>query len=198
MKKRILLTLLVIALLTGCSNSNQAELKNEIEQLKTENQSLKNELEQYKLREEAFNDKEQIEADKISDDKEASIDSNNDELPHVKVEDLALDATMDKELNSADVAYITMEYKNDSKYPIVAFNLKANLKDSNETEYYSTYDTVMPGETSPKFKGFAPKTLKKEDVEFLTIDYNYIKDKKEYSVEYDSKLGVYEVMEYTD
>jgi len=44
------------------------------------------------------------------------------------------------------------------------------LKDKNEKTYLSTYDTVLPGETSPKFVTFAPDTGKKEDMEYLMYE----------------------------
>ena len=47
-------------------------------------------------------------------------------------------------------------YTNNSKYPITSYTAKVLLKDTNDTTYLSSFDTVMPGETSPSLKPSVP------------------------------------------
>lgn len=88
-----------------------------------------------------------------------------------------------------------MTYTNNSKYAISGFTLTALLKDSNEKTYYSCYDTVLPGETSPNFESFGPKTLNKNDVEFLEcqITITDSQGNTQY-ITYDYKLKSYRVL----
>ncbi len=58
----------------------------------------------------------------------------------------------------------------------------------------------MPGEKSPNFDSFGPKTSKKEDIEFLELEYK-IKDKKSgknYLITYNYKLDEYDVLEMSE
>ncbi|NLJ98257.1 MAG: hypothetical protein GX320_03190, partial [Tissierellia bacterium] len=62
--------------------------------------------------------------------------------------------------------------------------------DQNDTTYLSTYDTVMPGETSPKFESFGPETQDPDDYEILTLEITArTEDGNDLYIEYDFKLN---------
>lgn len=54
--------------------------------------------------------------------------------------------------NSIGTVYADVTYTNNTPYPVTSYQLTVLLKDSNEKQYYSCYDTVLPGETSPDRK----------------------------------------------
>lgn len=96
--------------------------------------------------------------------------------------------------DSIGTVYADVTYTNNSKYTLGSFQLKALKKDTNEKSYYGSYDTILPGETSPKFTGFGPKTKNESDLEILEIQYTLVDSsgKKTY-VSYDTKLKIYKV-----
>lgn len=101
------------------------------------------------------------------------------------------------EPNSIGTVYMEATYKNNSKYPITSYSAKILLKDKQETAYLSNHDTVLPGETSPKFDCFGPDTGKEEDYEILTLDVRARLDNgKTLKIEYDFKLEEAEWSEY--
>jgi hypothetical protein len=66
------------------------------------------------------------------------------------------------------------------------------LKDSNKTTYLSDYDTILPGETSPKFNSFGPKSMKMDDIQILKYEITIAKeDGSKTHLEYDNKLKQY-------
>lgn len=94
------------------------------------------------------------------------------------------------EPNSIGTIYMEATYTNNSEYPITGYSLTVLLKDKNEKTYLSTHDTVMPGETSPKFDSFGPATGKDEDYEILTLDLTArTEEGNKLYIEYDFKLG---------
>lgn len=130
---------------------------------------------------------------------EETVTEENDDVL-VKVEELPYEFTIDEEPDSADAVYAHYTFTNNSKYPVVGFNLTIKLKDVNENTYASIYDTVMPNETSSSFETFAPKNSNKDDMEFLELEYNVknTDNGKEYSITYDYKLKEYEVLELAE
>jgi hypothetical protein len=110
----------------------------------------------------------------------------------VTIEDLPLDITIQKPDSIGNV-YMTAKYKNNSTKNIVGFQISVLLKDKNEKVYLSNYDTVLPGETSPNFETFGPKSQSKSDIEFLkysiTIANN---DGSKTNITYDPKLNTYD------
>lgn len=118
---------------------------------------------------------------------EVEVEENNAEIP-IYPDDIMADITI-LEPNSIGTVYMEATYINNSEYPITSYSAKILLKDKNETTYLSTHDTVLPGETSPKFKCFGPETGKNEDYEILTLDVRARLDNgKTLSIEYDFKL----------
>lgn len=134
--------------------------------------------------------------------KKSSNDAQEDvslekELPF-ELEDIAPEITI-REPDSIGNVYLDATVTNNTEYPITSYSAKVLLKDSNETAYLSTHDTIMPGDTSPKFNGFGPKTENEEDYEILTIELRAkSEDDKILKVEYDLKLNRVEWSEYDD
>lgn len=94
------------------------------------------------------------------------------------------------EPDSIGTVYMEATYTNNSAYPITAYDMTILLKDTNEKTYLSNYDTVMPGETSPKFDCFGPETLDANDYEILTLEVTArTEGGEDLYIEYDFKLG---------
>lgn len=111
--------------------------------------------------------------------------------PPLNIEQLPLDIQF-KEPDSIGNIYMEATYTNNSNKNIVGYNATILLKDTNKTTYLMTYNTVLPGETSPSFNAIGPKTKKKEDIQILkyeiTISNN---DGTKTNLEYDNKLKQY-------
>ena len=115
-----------------------------------------------------------------------------EEKPEAKVtkDELPLEFTI-KKPDSIGNVYMDAVFKNNSKYPVTSFDATVHIKDSNETVYFSTYDTVMPGETSAKFEASGPKTGKAEDYEVIKLEYKIETDNGPVVIDYDYKLNKY-------
>lgn len=156
MKKLIILFVcgIILVSLVGC-NSNENEIRDENNNTAVESKA------------EDKIDKETNIADKQSETKK-----NN---PIVTIEELPVQVTI-LEPNSIGTRYMEATYTNNSKYTIQGLNITILLKDKNEKTYLSTYDTVLPGETSPKFETFAPETGKVQDYEYLVYEITVAKE----------------------
>lgn len=94
------------------------------------------------------------------------------------------------EPDSIGTVYMEATYTNNSKYPIIAYDMTVLLKDTNRKTYLTCYDTVLPGETSPKFESFGPSTRDPNDYEILKLEVTAIaEDGENLYIEYDFKLG---------
>lgn len=114
------------------------------------------------------------------------------EQPPVMIDELPMNVTI-LEPDSIGNRYMEATFTNNSKYAIKGFNVTVLLKDKNEKTYLGTYDTVMPGETSPKFESFAPATGNSEDIEYLQYEITVIDENgEEIYLTYDVKLKTYE------
>lgn len=114
------------------------------------------------------------------------------EQPPLTIEDLPVDFTI-KNPDLIGNVYMDATYKNNSDKNIVGFNVTVLLKDSNETTYLCSSDTVLPGETSPNFETFGPKTLNRNDIQFTKYNITIANDdgSKTYLI-YDPKLDQYD------
>lgn len=106
------------------------------------------------------------------------IDVTVEELPYRIVEQAP---------DSIGVVYGKGTFTNNSKYPIKMFDLEGVLPSTNEPTYFTSSDTVLPGETSSNFENFYEKNMR-----INKISYTYLKDGKEVYVEYDVKLNSYD------
>lgn len=123
----------------------------------------------------------------------SATSSVNEEKPPIEMKDVYFDITI---LPPDIIETIWMEatYKNNSKYPITYLDATVLLKDTNEKVYLTSIDTVLPGETSPVFKTFGPKSLNSNDIDFLTCTFKIRNDSgDETYVSWDLKLGTYEI-----
>lgn len=129
---------------------------------------------------------------------EKTEDINYESTPVVTIEELPYTIEIENPTpDSAGSVYGIASFTNESEYPIVGFTLVATLLDTNENTYYSTYDTVMPGNQSPNFDSFAPSTGELSDLEVKVVEYTIrLDDGSEQMIEYDTQLESYEVFYY--
>ncbi|MDO5028717.1 MAG: hypothetical protein Q4E36_05570 [Bacillota bacterium] len=124
--------------------------------------------------------------DKLEDEGDSKEDS-----PLVTVDQLPYSLEIE-EPDSLGYVYGFVTFTNNSAYPITGFELTFHMKNKNEKAYFTTYDTVLPGEISPKFKTFSEEN--KEDMELIKV---FIKarndDGKDVLIYYDVKLDEYNV-----
>ncbi len=112
----------------------------------------------------------------------------------VTIEDLAYKLTIQPP-NSIGTIYVDATYTNNSKYTLGAFQIIYLDKSKNEKRYLFNHDTVLPGETSPKFDTFGPSSGRESDIEVLEIKYTLVdKEGKRTWVDYDAKLKIYKVL----
>lgn len=170
----LLITLIILIGLVGCSSRSSDDSINNSN--KSEDQST------------AFNKK----GDKDNKNKleETRIDKNKME-PIVTIEELPLSIII-LEPDSIGTRYLEATYTNNSKNTVQGLNITILLKDKNEKTYLSIYDTVLPGETSPKFVTFAPDTGMVDDIEYVMYEIIAAKgDGTTVHLTYDTKLEKY-------
>lgn len=118
-------------------------------------------------------------------------------------EELKIPATIDKfktevEINEPDsigTIWGKMTVTNNSEYPLLSFEAVGVRKDNNENTYFSTYDTVMPGEKSPVFETIISEDINNQEYEINNYQYAIKKDDKKIVIEYDVKLEEYNIFE---
>lgn len=116
--------------------------------------------------------------------------TNNKNETVVKLEDFDLDITV-LPANSIGTVYMEATYTNNSDKALTGFNVTVKLPNGEKT-YLSCYDTVLPGETSPKFECFGPESGNLEDCEILNYEFTVTNDDGSNTyVEYDTKLKTY-------
>lgn len=99
------------------------------------------------------------------------------------------------EPDSIGTIYFQTQIKNNSKNAIKGFSVDIEL-DNGETVYLSTYDTLLPGDTSTKFECFGATTGNMEDMKAKKISIVALdEDKNEIYIDYDVKLDQYDVVE---
>jgi hypothetical protein len=127
----------------------------------------------------------------------AAVTKNKDQVP-IRFEDIKPEIKILKP-DSIGTVYMEATFTNNSQFPITGYDLKVLLKDKNERAYLTIYETVMPGETSPKFEGFGPQTQDPNDYEIIGLTVEAKKDDgKKLSIEYDFKLDEATWHEYKD
>lgn len=162
MKKIILILVLIISItLVGCKSGKIEDVPETIAKEKVSNESGGNE--------------------------DVSAEETTEEIP-IHPDDIMMDITI-LEPDSIGNVYMEATFTNNSKYPITSYSAKVLLKDINDTTYLSTYDTVMPGETSPKFESFGPETQDPDDYEILGLEITArTEDGNSLYIDYDFKL----------
>jgi hypothetical protein len=121
----------------------------------------------------------------------SEIKENVNNEPPLKIEQLPLDIKF-REPDSIGNVYMDATYTNNSNKNIVGYNTTVLIKDTNKTTYLMTYNTVLPGETSPKFNTIGPKTKNMDDVQILKYEITIANnDGTKTNIEYDNKLKQY-------
>lgn len=147
------------------------------------------------------NDGEEVANKEVSEDSSEDGDEEKEvekEDSLIKVEDLPYEITI-LEPDSIGSRYMEATFTNNSDFTVTGYSLTILLKEENEKTYLSTFDTVLPGETSSKFETFAPESGKEEDMEVLEYEISIQdEDGNEYYVDYDVKLDKYEIFEVLD
>lgn len=127
----------------------------------------------------------------VEEKKDEKEEKEQKEQPPVTIEELPMNVTM-LEPDSIGNRYMEATFTNNSKYAIKGFDVTVLLKDKNEKTYLTNYDTIMPGETSPKFETFAPATGNSDDMEYLSYDITVVDENgEEIYLTYDAKLKTY-------
>lgn len=113
--------------------------------------------------------------------------------PPLKIEQLPLDIKF-REPDSIGNVYMDATYTNNSDKNIVGYNATVLVKETNKTTYLMTYNTVLPGETSPKFNTTGPKSKEINDIQILKYEITIVnKDGTKTKIEYDNKLKQYKI-----
>lgn len=93
------------------------------------------------------------------------------------------------EPDSIGSVYAVATFANTTNLPIVGYQLSATLKDTNESTYFTSYQTVLPGTISPNFSSFGPLTGNSEDIDMKTLSVTVREEDHTRTVfEYDIKL----------
>lgn len=115
--------------------------------------------------------------------------------PPLKIEQLPINIKM-REPDSIGNIYMDATYTNNTDKNIVGYSVTILLKDSNTTTYLSTHNTVLPGETSPKFNSSGPKTKSLDDIQILKYEITIANEGgSKTTLEYDNKLKQYKWMD---
>lgn len=92
-----------------------------------------------------------------------------------------------QEPDSIGTIYVNATVVNDTPYPVLSYQYTFKDLTTNEKHYLSTYDTVLPGETTPEFSTFSPENF--EDIDTLEISATVkTGDNEYYMFMYDVKL----------
>lgn len=97
--------------------------------------------------------------------------------------------------DSINTIYMETAFKNNSKYTLSSIQLTYLDKIINEKQYLSTYDTLLPGDTSSKSETFGPNSGNINDLQLLETEIVILKDSgdKVY-ITYDHKTKRYNIL----
>lgn len=115
--------------------------------------------------------------------------------PPVTVDQMPYEIEL-QEPDSIGNVYGSATVTNKSEMTVTGFSITMLLKDVNEKTYYSTYDTLLPGDTSSVFESSGPETGLVSDMEPLEIQIIVQgEDGTEYHIDYNVKTEKYDVLE---
>lgn len=186
MKNKIVILLLTGALslsLGACGTSDQnsnesADKDKQIEALESENEELKQQIKELTK---------QIES---STEKQAESKEDSKEF---KISDLSFDLSIVPSDNWVD---ISGTYTNHSEYTITDIIITYTDTMTNNTEYWGSSDTVLPGETSPISEGDTIDNMDATMESMSPTKYSIdAKDPsgKDVKIRYDVKLDEYDI-----
>ncbi len=170
MKKKILFTILfslIISFTTACSNN------------KGSNDS-KAEVQTHKVETEKLND--------------SAFDNKSSNPEEFKINDLSFNLSIDT--SNPNWVEISGTYTNNSAFSITQIIVTYIDHDTNETEYWGSHDTVLPGETSPTSTGDTIDNLNASLDRMEAIEYRITCNSssgEEFDVVYDVKLDEYSI-----
>ena len=147
----IIISLLCVFMLTGCTNSNQSV------------------------------------------DKRVNINNNAEKSP-IEVDDIEFVGLEISQPDSIGQRYIKTKVKNNSNLTITSIRVELKIGDK-ETTYIASNKTLNPGQTSDDIKCFGPKSGDISDIEAKSINIKVNEDGKMVFVDYNTKLGEYNVLE---
>ncbi len=90
--------------------------------------------------------------------------------------------------NFSGTIYMEGNMVNHTDYPILGYSLCCLDKKTGESHYLSTYDTVLPGEISPKIETFAPASGRLSDLQYQSVNVNFKTPYGKFYVAYDYRL----------
>lgn len=179
--KKILIVTLIPLTLTGCV-ANPVKIAKKLNQQKP-------------VAEQSINENASIESESdVNNESSINVKPNVSGQPSVnigvpvKVEDIEILNFTIKEPDSIGTVYMECKFKNNSDKPLSYISFEYKI--GNETTYLSTYETLLPGETSAIVEAFGPESRNPEDVKLLSASYT-IEDDSSIDVTYDAKLNKY-------
>jgi hypothetical protein len=120
--------------------------------------------------------------------------NNNAEKSPIEVDDIEFVGLEISQPDSIGQRYIKTKVKNNSNLTITSIRVELKIGDK-ETTYIASNKTLNPGQTSDAIKCFGPKSGDISDIEAKSINIKLNEDGKMVFVDYDTKLGEYNVLE---
>lgn len=128
------------------------------------------------------------ETNKKEDMDKKTIDKDN--KSPVKISDIELIDFKVREADSIGTIYMEAKFKNNSNQTIIGLDFTYEV--DGEKTYLTSYDTLLPGDTSTLSDTFGPISGKQEDAKFLKAQITIMNDDNtETYIEYDPKLNIY-------
>lgn len=115
--------------------------------------------------------------------------------PVISIEELPY--SLDFTLGVDDWHVASMIFVNNGDYTVQEYVLECLNKSSNDKNYFSAYDTVLPNETSPKVNLHVQDPQFLESLQPLILRYNVLVEEKIYAIKYDFKTDEYQIILHT-
>lgn len=90
--------------------------------------------------------------------------------------------------------YAIGNFINQSPYPVQSYSLSYMDKRTTEMHYLTCFETVMPGEKSPKMQTFLEKSGRMSDIQYQKLNIKFKTPYGEFTVQYDYQLQEIELI----
>ena len=140
------------------------------------------------------NNEKELKEDVKTEEKTETKDNKEKSNVLATIDDFKIDVVVE-EPDSLGSVYAKMTLTNNTEYPLLSYEVTALRKDNNEKTYFATYDTVMPGETSPNFETMVAENNNPGDYEIIAYEYSLKSGDKKIVINYDVKLDKYTTFE---